>query len=86
MERNARRLHKTLLERAVQRQIDAQRLEIARRRLEIQERLRDLGQATDNEVETFRQGFFREQERLFLTQDAYIGALEDLREAIGTFD
>ncbi|GEM_PF-6928771 len=27
-----------------------------------------------------------EQEQFFQTQDAYIGALEDLRQAIGYFD
>lgn len=86
VERNVRQRYQTLRERTLQREINTRRLEIARRRLGIQERLRDLGQVTDNQVETFRQRFFQEQERLFRTQDAYIASLEDLREVIGYFE
>ena len=67
-------------------EIGTRRLAIERRRLEIQERLRDLGQVTDNQVETFRDRFFLAQERLFRTQDAYIAAVEDLRGVMGYFE
>jgi outer membrane protein TolC len=86
VEREVRGYHQTLKDRTVQMEIDGERLNIARRRLEIQERLRDMGRATDYEVETFRNAFFQEQERYFRTQDAYIAALEDLRLAVGAFD
>ena len=81
-----RQHYQTLQDRILQRQINARRLEMDRRRLEIQERLRDLGQVTDNQVETFRDRFFAGQERLFQSQDAYINALENLREVMGYFE
>lgn len=86
VERRVRELHQTLKVKTAQMEIGARRLEIVRRRLEIEERLRDFGRATDFEVETFREAFFQEQERFFQTQDAYIVALEDLRQAVGYFD
>ncbi|OGG54966.1 MAG: hypothetical protein A3F84_27475 [Candidatus Handelsmanbacteria bacterium RIFCSPLOWO2_12_FULL_64_10] len=85
-ERRVRELHQTLRVQTVRMEIGAQQLQIARRRLEIQERLRDLGLVTDLQVENFRGQFFSEQDRFFQIQDAYIGALEDLRQAIGYFD
>lgn len=86
VEREIRRLYQVLQDRNLQKEVEADRLAIARRRLEIQERLRGLGQATDNQVETFRDRFFQAQETLFRAQDVYIAAVEDLREAIGYFD
>lgn len=86
VERRVRELHQTLRVQTARMEIGARQLQIARRRLEIQERLRDLGLVTDLQVETFRSQFFSEQDRFFQTQDAYIGALEDLRQAIGYFD
>lgn len=86
VERNVRQHYQTLQDRILQRQINTRRLEMDRRRLEIQERLRDLGQVTDNQVETFRDRFFAGQERLFQSQDAYINALENLREVMGYFE
>jgi outer membrane protein TolC len=86
VERRVRELYQNLRVQTVRLEIGAHRLRIARRRLEIQERLRDLAQVTDLQVETFRNQFFSEQEQFFQTQDAYINALEDLRQAIGYFD
>ena len=86
VERDVRQRHQTLQDRTLLKEIDTRRLGMAQRRLEIQERLRDLGEVTDNQVETFRTSFFLAQERLFATQDAYIAALEDLREVIGYFE
>lgn len=86
VERSVRQHYQTLQDRILQRQINTRRLEMDRRRLEIQERLRDLGQVTDNQVETFRDRFFAGQERLFQSQDAYINALENLREVMGYFE
>lgn len=86
VERDVRQHYQTLQDRILQREINTRRLQMDSRRLEIQERLRDLGQVTDNQVETFRDLFFAGQERLFQSQDGYINALENLREVMGYFE
>jgi len=56
------------------------RVEIARKRLKINEKLKEVGKIDDNQLETFRQAFFAQQEALYAGQDALIQAEENVRK------
>jgi hypothetical protein len=61
-------------------------VEISKRRLEIQERLKEAGLVGELEIEHFRDQFFRDQDQFFAEQDNYIRAQEDLRKLMGWFE
>lgn len=83
---SVRKAYQSLLEAAEARRIQERRVEVSKRRLEIGERLKELGRIGEQEIETFRSQFFRDQDTFFADQDNYIKAQEDLRKIIGLFE
>lgn len=60
--------------------ITKRRLYISKKRFEINERLKEFGRIDDNQLETFRQAFFSQQNALYTGQDVLIRAEEDIRK------
>ncbi len=52
----------------------------------MQERLKELGKITDNELETFRERFFADQDNYFEKQIDLVEAQERLRLAMRYFE
>lgn len=86
VELDVRRAYQSLLEAREARRIQERRVEISKRRLEIQERLKEAGRIGELEIETFRTQFFRDQDQFFADQDNTIRAQEDLRKIMGWFE
>ena len=86
VELGVRRAYQSLLEAREARRIQERRVEISKRRLEIQERLKEAGRIGELEIETFRAQFFRDQDQFFAEQDNTIRAQEDLRKIMGWFE
>ena len=61
-------------------------VEISKKRLQINERLKELGQISDDALETFRNRFFSDQDRYFEKQLNLIEARERLRTAMRYFE
>ena len=61
-------------------------MRIARRRLEINQTLKDKGAADDSLLEQVRGQFFQAQDRLFQVQISYIQRQAALRRLMGRFD
>ena len=61
-------------------------MEIARRRLEINQTLKERGLVDDNFFENVRNQFFDEQDRLFGDQANYIERQANLRRLMGYFE
>ena len=59
---------------------------ISKERLHVKERLKELGKISDNELETFRQRFFSDQDSYFEQQIRLIDAQERLRLAMRYFE
>jgi len=74
-----------VLEAEGRQRIQAERVRIEGRRLTINEILKDKGQADENLLETVRQKFFNEQDRLFSDQATYIQRIAALRRQMGFF-
>ncbi len=60
-------------------EIIRRRVEISKRRLQINEKLKEFGKVDDNQLETFRNAFFSQQDQLYAGQDSLIQAEEDIR-------
>ncbi|MFH1706705.1 MAG: TolC family protein [Planctomycetota bacterium] len=60
-------------------EIVQRRVEIAKKRLDINEKLKEFGRIDDNQLETFRNAFFAQQDALYAEQDNLIRAEEDIR-------
>lgn len=86
IESEVRSAYQDLLEAREAWRIQERRVEISKRRLEIQERLKEAGRITELEIEHFRDQFFSDQDQFFLDQDNYIRAQEDLRKLMGRFE
>ena len=61
-------------------EIIKRRLDIAKKRFQINEKLKEFGRIDDNQLETFRQAFFGQQNALYSGQDALVRAEEDIKK------
>ena len=86
VELQVRQAYQSVLEAAGTQGIQEERVTIARRRLDINQILKDKGQADENLLENVRQQFFTEQERLFGDQTTYIKRIAALRRQMGYFE
>jgi outer membrane protein TolC len=85
-ELNVRQAYQQVLEAEGSQRIQAERVKIARRRLEINQILKDKGQVDENLLETFRNQFFSTQDRLFQNQENFIRRIANLRRQMGYFE
>lgn len=85
VELSVRQNYKLLMEQKFQVELEQENVNIEKERFAIKEKLRDVGRITDDELETFRQAFFRAQDSLFQQQEVLIERQEDLRLAIRFF-
>lgn len=86
VEVDVRQAYQTLLERKTELAIQAETVVISKQRLHVQEQLKDLGKISDDELETFRNRFFDDQDAYFRQQIAVMEAQERLRFAMRYFD
>jgi len=86
VELNVRQSYQSMLEAQERQRIQEERVRIARRRLEINQILKEKGQADETLLENFRTQFFNEQDRLFQDQATYIRRIAALRRQIGHFE
>ena len=85
IELSVRQSYKFLAEQKFQVDLAQENVNIENQRFTIKTELRDVGRITDDELETFRQLFFRAQDSLFAQQERMITRQEDLRLAIRYF-
>ena len=85
-ELEVRKAYETVRENVRIVEILVETVRISKERLRVQERLKDLGRISDNELETFRQRFFDDQDTLFAGQEQLIEAQERLRFAMRYFE
>ena len=78
-----RQAYQSMLEAEEQQRIQDKRVAIARRRLDINQYLKEKGQADEAKLEQVRDQFFREQDSLFNNQATYINRQTDLRRLMG---
>ena len=78
-----RQAYQSMLEADEEQRIQEQRVTIARRRLEINQFLKDKGKADEAKLEQVRDQFFREQDRLFGNQATHINRQASLRRLMG---
>ena len=86
VEVGVRQAHQTVLEQRENLTIQQHRVRISRERLDIQEQLKELGKISDDQLETFRNRFFNDQDDFFNQQIELVNAQEDLRFAMRFFD
>ena len=86
VEQEVRKAMQTVLERRKEIEILQETVTISRERLRVQERLKELGEISDNDLESFRNQYFRDQDQLFTRQIDLIEAQEDLRRAMRYFE
>ena len=77
--------YQTVLERDKETEILEETVAISKERLRVKERLKELGTITDNELETFRDRFFSDQDAYFQKQLQLIEAQERLRLSMRYF-
>ncbi len=82
----ARTAFQTLLEARERERLQAERVNISRRRLQITQVLRDSGKVSEVSLETFRDRFFADQDALFREQNSVIEVQETLRQLMGVFE
>ena len=85
-EQQARTAFQTLREARERERLQAERVNISRRRLQITQVLRDSGKVSEVSLETFRDRFFSDQDSLFREQNNVIEVQETLRELMGVFE
>ena len=78
-----RQAYQSMLEAEEQQRIQEKRVFIARRRLAINQYLKDKGKADEAKLEQVRDQFFREQDSLFNNQANYINQQTELRRLMG---
>jgi len=84
---DVRKSYQTLLEQRETLAILAERVQISRQRLRTKERLKELDRGvTDNELETFREQYFRDQDDYFARQIEHVAAQEQLRALMRYFE
>ncbi len=86
VEADIRKVYQTMLERRKELEILKETVAISKERLRVQERLKELGKITDNELETFRNRFFADQDVFFRRQISLMEAQELLRQAMRFFE
>jgi outer membrane protein TolC len=86
VELTVRKAYQTLLERRQDVEILKETVTISRERLRVQERLKELGNISDNELETFRNRYFQDQDVFFTQQIGLVEAQEELRRAARWFE
>jgi outer membrane protein TolC len=86
IETSVGKAYHTLAEERKDLEIKRETVEISRKRLRVLERLKELGKATDNELETFRTRFFSDQDAYFEQQIRVIDAQETLRARMRYFE
>ncbi|MHC5055180.1 MAG: TolC family protein [Planctomycetota bacterium] len=85
-EADVRKAYQTMLERRKELDILRETVRISYARLGVQDRLKELGRITDNELETFRNRFFADQDAFFRGQISLMEAQEDLRHTVRFFE
>ena len=85
-ELNVRQAYQQVLEAEGRQRIQAERVQIARRRLEINQILKEQGEVDENLLETFRNQFFAIQDQLFKNQETFIRRRAALRRQMGHFE
>jgi len=86
VEIGVRKAYQTLLERRKRLEIQEETVNISRERLRVQEKLKELGRISDNELETFRERYFRDQDSFFSQQIVVMEAQESLRAQMRYFE
>lgn len=86
LESDVRKAYQSVLEKRKEVEILRETVEISRKRLNVQERLKELGKITDNELETFRTRFFSDQDNYFSGQISLVAAEESLRYYMRCFE
>jgi len=86
VEINTRKAYYAVQEQRQQLEILKETATISKERLQIQERLKEIGKISDNELETFRNQFFADQNAYYDKEIALVVAQEALRSAICWFD
>ena len=85
-ERDASKAYQTVLEEAKETDILEETVRISKERFRVQERLKELGEVTDDELETFRERFFSDQDAYFVQQIRLVEAQERLRREMRYFE
>ena len=87
-ELNVRQSYETLLDSAMNVQLQAQQVAVSKRLYDINNELRERlpARVPDFQFEQFRNRFFQDQDRLFEAQARFISDREELREAMGHFE
>jgi outer membrane protein TolC len=85
-EAGIRKAYQTLLERRAELDIAVMTVDIAQKRLDAQEELKNLGKITDDQLETFRNRFFSDQDSYLRMQISLMEAQESLRHAMRFFE
>jgi outer membrane protein TolC len=83
VELKVRQAYQSMLEAEGEQRLQEQNVRIARRRLQINEALKEKGLADDSLLEQVRDQFFSAQESLFRNQSTYISRQADLRKLMG---
>ena len=79
VESDVRKSYQSLLESREQLEIFAETVDISKKRLKAKERLKELDRISDDELETFRDRFFEDQDRYFVQQIVHVAQQEQLR-------
>jgi len=85
-ERDVRKTYQTMLERREELRILAETVDISKKRLRAKERLKELDRIRDDELETFRERFFDDQDTYFAEQIGHVAAQERLRLLMRHFE
>ncbi|MFC1526168.1 TolC family protein [Candidatus Latescibacterota bacterium] len=83
LELEVRQAYQSVLEAEEEQRLQEQNVQIARRRLEINESLKEKGLADEAKLEQVRDQFFSAQTALFRNQSTYIGRQAQLRRLMG---
>ena len=83
VELQVRQSYQAMLEAGENLELQEQSVRIVRRRLEIAQKLRDVGQGNDAQLEQVRTQFFSAQDALFRNQEIYISSQAQLRRQMG---
>ena len=86
VEADVRKAYQTVLEQRHGVELLKETVAISTERLRVQERLKELGKISDNELETFRTRYFSDLDAFFAQQIQLVGAQEDLRYSIRCFE
>ena len=85
-ELSARNAYQDLIEAVQQLEIQEDRMNISRRRLDITRKLREFGKVQEFQLDSYRSQFFSDQDRYFEAQETVIKAQETLRKIMGVFE